>query len=69
MHKNNMAINVGTKESVMESDVETAWKDVHLHNDMIDTVSWNSVSVKIHGKKRRGDKHLLHSIDGDVSAG
>jgi hypothetical protein len=48
-------------------DVEKASSDVHLHNDTIDSLYWDRVSVKV--KAKTNDKHLLTAIDGAASAG
>ena len=50
-------------------DVETASHDIHLHNDTVDTLFWDNLSVKIHDKKSGKDKYILQYIDGDVQAG
>ena len=50
-------------------DVETASHDIHLHNDTVDTLFWDNLSVKIRDKKTGTDKHILQYIDGDVQAG
>jgi hypothetical protein len=45
-------------------DVEGGMSDdVYLHNDTIETIYWDNVSVTLK------DKHLLDSIDGAASAG
>ena len=50
-------------------DVETASHDIHLHNDTIDTLFWDNLSVKIHDTKSGKDKYILQYIDGEVHAG
>ena len=50
-------------------DVETASHDIHLHNDTVETLFWDNLSVKIHDKKSGKDKYVLQYIDGDVQAG
>ncbi len=50
-------------------DVETASNDIHLHNDTVDTLFWDNISVKIHDKSTGKDKYILQDVDGDVQAG
>ena len=50
-------------------DVETASHDIHLHNDTVDTLFWDNLSVKVHDKKLGKDRYILQYIDGDVQAG
>lgn len=50
-------------------DVETASNDIHLHNDTVDTLFWDNLSVSIHDKATGKDKHILQFVDGDVQAG
>jgi hypothetical protein len=44
-------------------DVESVSDDAYLHNDTIESIYWDNVSVKLK------DKDLLDSIDGAASAG
>jgi hypothetical protein len=53
----------------VDLDLERASNDVHLHNETIDTLSWDKISVKILDKATHSDKYLLNSIDGAASAG
>lgn len=52
-----------TEKAEGQLDVEKAADDVHLHNDIVDTVYWDKISVKVE------DRYLLNSIDGAALAG
>ena len=52
-----------------QEDVETASNDIHLHNDTVDTLFWDGLSVSIPDKKTGKEKHILQFVDGDVQAG
>jgi hypothetical protein len=57
-------------EKIQEDvDVEKTAGDAHLHNETINTLYWDKVSVKIQDKKLRREKLLLDGIDGTASAG
>jgi hypothetical protein len=50
-------------------DVEATSDDLHLRNDTINTLFWEKVTVKVHDRSLGKEKCLLHSINGDASAG
>ena len=66
-----MGKHVNNEASVkaVDLDLETGFNDRYLHNDTVDTLFWDSLSVIIPDKATGKEKHVLQSIDGDVQAG
>ena len=52
-----------------ELDLETGSNDIHLHNDTVDTLFWDNLSVSLPDKTTGKQKNILQFIDGDVRAG
>ena len=50
-------------------DLESGSDDVHLYNDRIASISWESINVRLYDKSQKADKHLLQNISGDAQAG
>ncbi len=55
--------------SAQDGDTEYLAADTHLFNDTVYTLSWKSVSITVHDKNAKEDKHILSGIDGSVKAG
>lgn len=57
-------------EPQRRSDVESAAPDdVHLYNDEVDSLSWDTINVRVRDKGTAETKNLLWDIDGEVKAG
>ena len=50
-------------------DLESGSDNVHLYNDQIDSISWESINVHLYDKSTKMEKHLLQDITGNAKAG
>lgn len=57
---------VGDVESARDTEKDS---DIYLLNGVVQTFSWQSISVKVPDRDTKGEKKILSNISGTVKAG
>jgi hypothetical protein len=51
------------------TDLEASLDGVYISNQRVDSISWESIGVRVRDKASKVDKSILYDVTGEVKAG